>query len=59
MGEIRNVYKILAGNLRGRDHSEELGAYERIMIEWVSGKQRGNVWTGCIWPRTGTSGRLL
>jgi hypothetical protein len=32
--------------LKVRDHLEDLGI-------------RGKVWTGCIWFRIGTSGRLL
>jgi hypothetical protein len=35
MGDMRNAYKILVGNLRGRDHSEELGVAERIILEWI------------------------
>jgi hypothetical protein len=58
MGEIRNPYKILVGNLKGRDHSEDLGIDEKIS-EWILGKQSGKVWTGCIWFTTGTSSGLL
>jgi len=32
---------------------------ENLKGEWVLGKQRGKVRAGCIWLRTGTSGRFL
>jgi hypothetical protein len=31
----------------------------KIILEWIFGKWSGRVWTGCIWFRTGTSGRPL
>jgi hypothetical protein len=31
----------------------------RIILEWIIKKQVGRVWTGFIWLRIGTSGRLL
>jgi hypothetical protein len=46
-------------NLKGRDHLKDLGAYEKIMLEWILGKYGGKVWTECIWLRIGTSGGLL
>jgi hypothetical protein len=30
---MRNAYKILVGNLKGRDHSEDLSADENILLE--------------------------
>jgi hypothetical protein len=35
MGEVRNVYKILVGKLKGRDHLEHLGVDERIILECI------------------------
>jgi hypothetical protein len=35
MGEVRNAYRTLVGNLKGRDHSEELVVDERIMLECI------------------------
>jgi chromate transport protein ChrA len=31
------VYKILASNLKGRDHSEDLGIDGKIILEWNLG----------------------
>jgi hypothetical protein len=44
--------------MKGRDNSEELRV-DKIIIKWVFWKQHGNLWNGCIWLRTGTSGRLF
>jgi hypothetical protein len=41
--------------LKGRDHLENLGVDGKVMLEWISGKQGGNMWTECIWLRIGTS----
>jgi hypothetical protein len=30
--------ELWSGNLKGRDHLEDLGMYERIILEWISGK---------------------
>jgi hypothetical protein len=38
MGEIRNMYIIWSENLKGREHSEDLGVDGRIKAEWVFGK---------------------
>jgi hypothetical protein len=35
-------------NLKGRDHSEDVGVYEKIILEWILGKWDGKVWTGFI-----------
>jgi hypothetical protein len=58
MGDMK-AYRILAGKTHGKDHSEVLGADERIILEWISVGKDGKVWTGCIWNRIGTSGGLL
>jgi hypothetical protein len=31
--EMRNLYKFLSQNLKGRDHSEDLGVDGRIILE--------------------------
>jgi len=35
MEEIRNAYKCWSGNLKGRDHLEDLGMNEKIILEWI------------------------
>jgi hypothetical protein len=45
-------------NLNGRYHLEDLGVDGKVIVEWILGKQRGRMWTGCIWLRIGTSGGL-
>jgi hypothetical protein len=55
VGEMRNAYKILVGNLNEKDHSENLGVDGKIVLEWILRK----VWVGFIWLRTETSGGLL
>jgi hypothetical protein len=60
MAEIRNAYKIVIGKREGkRDHAEDLGVDGRIILECLLGKYGGNVLTGFIWLRIGTSGGLL
>jgi hypothetical protein len=38
MGDMENAYKILIGNLKGRDHPEDLGIDWRIILKWILGK---------------------
>jgi hypothetical protein len=45
-------------NLQGRNHSEDLDV-DGMATEWILGKYGGKVWTGFIWLRIGSSGRLL
>jgi hypothetical protein len=58
MGEIRNAL-FWSENLKGRDHSEDLGVDGRVIFEWILGKSSGKMWTGFIWLRIGTSGGPL
>jgi hypothetical protein len=46
-------------NMKERDHSEGIGIYEKIILEWISGKYGAKVWTGIIWLRVWISGWLL
>jgi hypothetical protein len=46
-------------NLKGRDHEEDIGVNEWILLEWMLGKYGGKVWTGFIWLRIETNGGLL
>jgi hypothetical protein len=50
--------KFWSENLKERDHSEDLGMDERIILEWILGKHGGKAWTRFICVRIGTSGRL-
>jgi hypothetical protein len=50
--------KFWSENLKGRDHSEDLGIGERILGHILE-KYDGKMWIGFIWLRTGTSGGLL
>jgi hypothetical protein len=59
MEEMRNAYKILVESLKVRDHLEDLGLYGKIILKWLIRKQGGRVWTGIIWFRIDTVGRLL
>jgi len=47
------------GNLRERDHSEDPGADERIILRWIFKKWNVGIWTGSIWFRIGTGGGHL
>jgi len=44
----RNAYKISVENLKGRNHSEDLGVDWRIILEWILGKLGGKMWTGPV-----------
>jgi hypothetical protein len=45
--------------LKRRDNSEVLGIDGRIILECIVEKYSEKVWTGFIWLRIGTSGRLF
>jgi len=46
-------------HLKGRDHLEEPGVDERMILEWILGKENGKLWTGFVWFRIRNSGGLL
>ena len=47
------------GNLRERDHFEDAGLDERIILRWIFRKWDVGLWTGLIWLRIGTGGGHL
>jgi hypothetical protein len=46
-------------NLKERDHLEDIGIDGKVILEWILGKWDGKEWSGYIWLRIGTTGRLL
>jgi hypothetical protein len=42
-----------------RDHKEDVDVGWRVIFKWILEKYYGVIWTGFIWLRIGTSGRLL
>jgi hypothetical protein len=46
-------------NLNAIDHFEDLSLDWGKISEWFFGKQGGKLWTGFIWLRIGSCGRLL
>jgi hypothetical protein len=45
--------------MKGRDHLGDLGVDERIILEWILGKEGVKVWIGFIWIIIETSAGLL
>jgi hypothetical protein len=38
MGEMRKSYKLLVGNLRKIENSENLGVHQKLILLWIAGK---------------------
>jgi len=58
--EIRNVYKIFVSKLEERGPvGGNLRLGGMIILEWILEKYCGKEWTGFIWLRIRTNGRLL
>jgi hypothetical protein len=45
--------------MKERDHLEHPAVDGRITLKWILMKQDRMVWTGLIWLKIGTTGRLL
>jgi len=43
MGEERCLYRVLVGKPEGRDHLEDEGIDERIILRWIFGKWEGGM----------------
>jgi hypothetical protein len=54
VGEMRNAYDILVGKPERKRPRGRWG----IILECILEKEDGKMWTGCIWIRIGTIGRL-
>jgi hypothetical protein len=59
IGETRNVYRILVGKPKERDHWEHQCVGGLTILKWTLDREDGMVWIGLIWLRIGTSGGLL
>jgi hypothetical protein len=49
--ERRGVYRVLAGNLRERDHLEDQGVDGRIILRWIFRKWDVGIWIRSSWLR--------
>jgi hypothetical protein len=58
-GGRRSAYRVLVGNLRARDHLEDLRIYGKIQLKWIFKKLDGRAWTRLISFRIQRSGGLL
>jgi len=47
------------GNLRERDHLEDPGINERIILRWFIKKWDVGAWTGSMWLKIGIGGGHL
>jgi len=60
MGGMRNAYKILVRKYEGRRPLRRpRDGWENNIGMNLGEIKDVKVWTGCIWVRTGTNGRLL
>jgi hypothetical protein len=60
VGHVARVYTgSWLGDLRERDHLEDLGVDVWIILKLTFKKGDGEVWTGLIWLKTGTGDRCL
>jgi hypothetical protein len=53
VGERRNVYRVLVGRPKGKDHLEDQGVDGRMESKWTLGRLVVGVWSGFTWLRIG------
>jgi hypothetical protein len=58
-GETKNIHKRLFGKRGSETPLEELGVYGTIILQWILGKEDGNMWSAFIRLSTGTRDGLL
>ena len=59
MGKKRGVFRFFVGKPEEREHLEEPGVDESIIVRWIFRKGNVRVWPGLSWLRIGTgSGHL-
>ena len=59
MGTRRGVYRFWWGNLKERDHLEDLSVDERILLSLIFRRWDVGSWTGSSWLRIGSVGGHL
>jgi len=59
MGDRRIAYRVWWGYVGKRDHLEDVGIDERIILKWIFKKRDEETWIGRIWFRIGTGGGRL
>jgi hypothetical protein len=59
MGVMRNVYKVLLQNLKGIIHLQDLDIKGKTILKLILKKHIVRVWTGYIWLKIESNGRLL
>jgi hypothetical protein len=42
-----------------RDHSEDVDVGKRVILDWILKNYVVRAWSGFIWLRVGTSGRIF
>jgi hypothetical protein len=59
MEDNRGINRGLVGNVREKDHLEDLGIYWKIILKWIFNNWDEKAWTGLVWLRIGTGGGHL
>jgi hypothetical protein len=59
MRDMRGAYRVWWGNIRERDHLEDLRVDGRLILKWIFKKWDGEARTGFMWLRIGTVGGRL